>query len=41
MTNAQVAGIITKYAKDHPEELYIGTNVVAWEALRKACPVKP
>jgi hypothetical protein len=29
MTNTQVAGIITKYAKDHPEEWHIGTNVVA------------
>jgi hypothetical protein len=41
MTNTQVAAIITKYAKDHPEEWHIGANVVAWKALRGVCPVQP
>jgi len=41
MTNTQVAAIITKYAKDHPEEWHVGANVVAWKALRAVCPVQP
>jgi len=41
MTNTQVAAIITKYAKDHPEEWHLGANVVAWKALRGVCPVQP
>lgn len=41
MTNTQVAAIITKYAKDHPEEWHVGANVIAWKALRGVCPVQP
>ena len=41
MTNTQVAAIIAKYAKDHPEEWHVGANVVAWKALRGVCPVQP
>jgi hypothetical protein len=37
MTTTQVAGIITKYAKEHPEKWDMGTNVVAWQALREVC----
>jgi hypothetical protein len=40
MTRTQVAAIITKYAKEHPEKWHMGTNVVAWEALREVCPVR-
>jgi Rap1a immunity proteins len=39
MTNIQVAAIITKYAKDHPERWHLGTNIVAYQALRDVCPV--
>jgi len=38
MTNTQVAAIITKYAKDHPEK-HMGTNLVAYQALRDICPM--
>jgi hypothetical protein len=37
MTNTQVAAIIKKYAKEHPEKWDMGANVVAWQALREAC----
>jgi hypothetical protein len=40
MTNTQVAAVITKYAKDHPEKWNMGTNVVAWQALLEACSVR-
>jgi hypothetical protein len=39
MTNTQVAAIISKYAKAHPEEWHMGTNLVAYQALREVCPV--
>jgi hypothetical protein len=29
MTNTQVAAIITKWTKDHPEKWHVGTNVAA------------
>jgi len=40
MTNTQVAAIITKYAKDHPEKWDMGANIVAWQALREACSMR-
>ena len=39
MTNTQVAAIITKFAKEHPEKWHMGTNVLAYQALREVCPV--
>src|SRR6266849_1932806 len=41
MTNTQVAAIITKFAKEHPEKWHMGTNVLAYQALRQpeVCPV--
>jgi hypothetical protein len=39
MSNKQVAAIIIKYAKEHPEKWHIGTNLVAYQALREVCPV--
>jgi hypothetical protein len=38
MSNTQVAAIITKYAKEHPERWHMGTNLVAYQALWEACP---
>jgi hypothetical protein len=40
MTTTQVAAIITKFAKEHPEKWDMGTNVVAWQALRQACAMR-
>ncbi len=40
MTNVQVAAIITKYAKDHPEKWHMGANILGHEALRAVCPVE-
>jgi hypothetical protein len=40
MTNIQVAAIITKYAKDHPEKWHLGANVIGHQALTAVCPVK-
>ncbi len=40
MTNTQVAAIITKYAKAHPEKWDMGANLVAWQALREACSAR-
>jgi len=40
MTSTQVAAIITKYAKAHPEKWHIGANLVAWKALREACSAR-
>jgi len=40
MTNRQVAAIITKYAKAHPEKWDLGANIVAWQALREACSMR-
>jgi hypothetical protein len=40
MTPKQVAAIITKHVKDHPESWHIGANVVAWQAMRNVCPVQ-
>ena len=40
MTNTQVAAIITKYTKEHPEKWHYGTNVVAYQSLRESCPVQ-
>jgi hypothetical protein len=40
MTPTQVAAIITKYAKEHPEKWDMGTNVVAYQALRQACSAR-
>jgi hypothetical protein len=41
MSNTQVAAIITKFAKEHPEKWHMGTNVLAYQALRQdgVCPV--
>jgi hypothetical protein len=39
MTSTQVAAIITKYAKAHPEKWHMGTNLVAYQALGEVCPV--
>ncbi len=41
MNNIQVAAIITKYAKDHPESWHIGANLLAYQALRQpeVCPI--
>jgi hypothetical protein len=41
MTNRQVAAIITKFAKEHPEDWNAGTNSLAYQALRRVCPVPP
>jgi hypothetical protein len=38
MSNTQVAAIITKYAKEHPEKWHMGTNLVAYQALWEVCP---
>jgi hypothetical protein len=38
LTNTQIAAIVTKYAKNRPDELKAGANVVAYQALREACP---
>jgi hypothetical protein len=38
MSNTQVAAIITKYAKEHPEKWHMGTNLVASQALWEVCP---
>jgi hypothetical protein len=40
MTGNQVAAIISKFAKEHPEKWDLGTNVVAWQALREACDAR-
>jgi hypothetical protein len=40
MTNTQVAAIITKYAKAHPEKWHMGTNLLAYQALLEVCPVQ-
>jgi hypothetical protein len=39
--NTQVAAIISKFAKEHPEKWHMGTNVLAYQALRQpeVCPV--
>lgn len=41
MSNTQVAAIITKFAKGHPESWHMGTNLIAYQALRQpeVCPV--
>jgi len=41
MTTKQVAAIITKHVKDHPESWHMPANVVAWQAMRNVCPVQP
>jgi hypothetical protein len=41
MTNRQVAAIITKFAKEHPEKWHMGTNALAYQSLRLVCPVPP
>jgi hypothetical protein len=41
MTATQVAAIITKFAKEHPEDWHIGNNILAFQALRRVCPVPP
>jgi hypothetical protein len=38
LTNTQIASIVTKYAKSRTDELKAGANVVAYQALREACP---
>ena len=40
MSATQVAAIIMKYANEHPEKWHMGTNLVAYQALREVCPVK-
>jgi hypothetical protein len=41
MTNIQVAAIITKYIKGHPEKWNMPSNLMAYQALRQpeVCPV--
>jgi hypothetical protein len=39
MSNTQVAAIIAKFAKEHPEKWHIGANLVAYQAFREICPV--
>jgi hypothetical protein len=41
MSNTQVAAIITKFAKEHPEKWHAGTNALAYQALRQleVCPI--
>lgn len=38
ITNTQIATIVTKYAKHRTDEWQAGANVVAYQALREACP---
>jgi hypothetical protein len=38
LTNTQIAAIVTKYAKKKPDALRAGANIVAYQALRDACP---
>jgi Rap1a immunity proteins len=38
ITNTQIAAIVTKYVKNRPDEWKAGANVVAYQALREACP---
>jgi Ssp1 endopeptidase immunity protein Rap1a len=38
LTNTQIAAIVTKYVKNRPDEWKAGANVVAYQALREACP---
>jgi len=40
MTGTQIAAIITKFAKEHPENWDNGANLVAWKALRIACDAR-
>jgi Rap1a immunity proteins len=39
MTNTQIAAIVTKYVKKRPDQWKMPANVVAYQALREACPV--
>jgi hypothetical protein len=39
MSNVQVAAIITKYVKEHPERWHLGTNILGYEALTAVCPL--
>jgi hypothetical protein len=41
MTGVQVAAIITKYVKERPEQWHFPINLIAYEAVRKVCPVSP
>jgi hypothetical protein len=38
MDNKQVAAIITKYVKDHPEQWHFALSALAHSALNSACP---
>jgi len=40
MTDAQVAAIISKFVRDHPERWNRSLNVVAFTAMTQACPQK-
>lgn len=40
MTDAQVAAIISKFVRDHPEHWNHSLNVVAFKAMTQACPQK-
>lgn len=40
MTSTQVAAIITKFTREHPEKWDMGANVVGWQALREACDAR-
>jgi Rap1a immunity proteins len=39
MTNTQIAAVVTKYVKKRPDQWKVAANVVAYQALREACPV--
>ena len=40
MKASQVAAIIAKYVRDHPEHWHHSLNVEAYQAMRQACPIK-
>lgn len=41
MSTTQVAAIITKFAKEHPDKWNMPSNVLAFQALRVVCPAPP
>jgi hypothetical protein len=41
MTDDQVAAIIAKHLRDHPERWHHGLHLQSWQAMKGACNAEP